>query len=203
MHIKKLIIASYSLLIVIMLITFGCGQKKAIDVTQSVVSVQSSTIEILKLKLGPISTFERTCARCHGPQGAFYGDEFAQLNDQELHKIIRQMMVGPAFLKPKSHEVNAMAAYHRALSAKEPFLCVTSYTPNEQTKTASLAGEATSGSKIEFSTKNKDMSISPNEQGIWSLAEMPPPPFKLIVILDEKSKEITIPKSQWTHSTNK
>jgi cytochrome c553 len=202
MHSQKLITFSYSLLIIIILVTLGCDEKETADVTQPVENVQADTIEIIEFKLGPVSTFERTCARCHGPQGAFYGDEFAKLNDEELHKIIRQMMVGPAFLKPKPHEVDAMAAYHRALATKEPFLCVTSYTKNEQANTAGLAGEAIPGSSIVFSSKNKDMSTSTNEEGTWSISDVPLTSFKLTVTSNEKSKEINIPKSQWTHATN-
>ncbi|MHC4265713.1 MAG: c-type cytochrome [Planctomycetota bacterium] len=203
MHSQKLTKISYLLLIVVMLVTLGCGRKGAKDVALDAEDEQVSMAEIKELKLVPVSTFERTCARCHGPQGAFYGDEFAKLNDAELRKIVKQMMVGPSFLKPKSYEVDAMTAYHRALTAKEPFLCVTSYAPNEQTKTAMLAGEATPESTIEFHSRGEQKLISPDEQGAWSITDAPLAPFKLIVILDDKNKEISIPGSQWTHSVNK
>jgi cytochrome c553 len=199
MHSQKLTKISYILLMVIMLLTLGCGQKDAKDVTLDAEDEQVNTVEIKELKLGPVSTFERTCARCHGPQGAFYGDEFAKLDDDELHKKVRQMMVGPSFLKPKSYEVDAMTSYHRALTAKEPFLCVTSYKPNAQGQTAMLTGEATLGSTIEFHSKSEQRSISADEQGAWSIAEAPIPPFKLVVKLSDKSRELNITESQWTH----
>jgi cytochrome c553 len=199
MHSQKLIKISYLLLTVIMLFAFSCRRKGAESVALEVEEEQVSAVEIKELKLAPVSTFERTCARCHGPQGAFYGDEFAKLNDQELRKIVKQMMVGPSFLKPKSYEVDAMTAYHRALTAKEPFLCVTSYAPNEQVKTAVLTGEATLGSTIEFHSKSEERSIEPDEQGVWSIADAPTPPFKLVVKLSDKSIELSITEGQWTH----
>jgi len=200
MRIQKLMSISCLLLTAFMFASSGCGQNKTKDDGQAIEVEKASNIEIVELKLGPVSTFERTCARCHGPQGAFYGDEFAKLNDGELHNKIRQMMVGPSFLKPKSHEVDAMTAYHRALTSKEPFLCVTSYVPNEQTNTASFFGETTPGSKIEFRSKNKEFSISPDEQGAWFISEAPTPPFKLVIKLSDKTREVNITESQWTHS---
>ncbi len=44
---------------------------------------------MVNLPLPPVSTFEEACARCHGPQGSFYGAEFAKLSDEELVQVTR------------------------------------------------------------------------------------------------------------------
>jgi cytochrome c553 len=200
MYIKKFIKTSYLILMLSMTINLGCSQNKTKDATPSVKNVKTDSIEILEFKLGPVSTFERTCARCHGPRGAFYGDEFAKLNDQELKKIVKQMMVGPSFLKPKAHEVEAMTAYHRALTAKEPFICITSYKINEETQTTTLSGEATQEAQIKIQSKDGVIELNSDEQGAWSSQQVQEIPFKLIVTGGEKTKELTLSQGQWTHS---
>ena len=77
-----------------------------------------------RLTLPPVRTFEEACARCHGPRGSFYGQEFARLRDPELTEYVDEMMRGPGMLHPTADDVLAMTAYHRALARKEPFIAV-------------------------------------------------------------------------------
>jgi hypothetical protein len=63
-----------------------------------------------------------------------------------------------------------------------------------------LSGEATPGSTVEVHAKSEKRSISPDEQGVWSIGDAPTLPFKLVVKLSDKSKELNINESQWTHS---
>lgn len=85
----------------------------------------SASAALVDLTLGPVTTFAARCARCHGPEGAFYGDHYHQLSSAQLHEKIGQMMVGPGGLHPTTVEVDAMAAYHQALRGGAPFLCIT------------------------------------------------------------------------------
>jgi hypothetical protein len=101
--------------------------------------VSQKEVHLVSLSLPPVSTFEKACARCHGSQGSFYGDEFANLRDQELIDVTREMMEGPAFLHPSDVDVRAMVAYHHALVAAEPFVVVTALLPAGFTPSLSLA----------------------------------------------------------------
>ena len=76
------------------------------------------------LTLPPVKTFAEACARCHGPEGSFYGEGFGGLEGEALHEIVEEMMVGPGALDPTQADVEAMVAYHRALAAGEPFVAV-------------------------------------------------------------------------------
>lgn len=74
--------------------------------------------------LPPVSTFADACARCHGDEGNNYGDEFAKIEREELHKITEDMMYGPAFLQPNEVDIEAMTSYQAAISKDEPFAIV-------------------------------------------------------------------------------
>lgn len=54
----------------------------------------SKEIEMVNLPLPPMSTFEEACTRCRGPQGSFYGAEFAKLSDEELVRVTHEKNSG-------------------------------------------------------------------------------------------------------------
>jgi len=92
----------------------------------------------------PIAYFQEKCARCHGPYGMFYGDEFGKsLNDAELRHIVHDMVFGAAQSSLSEAEVNVLTAYHRSLVQGSPFLVVTSAGPR-------ASGEASSGATLEI-----------------------------------------------------
>lgn len=98
--------------------------------------------ELVDLSLGPVTTFAAKCARCHGPEGAFYGDHYHQITDAQLRAKVEQMMTGPGGLRPTAIEIDAMAAYHHALRAAAPFLCITNAASFAHGSGVPLLGEA-------------------------------------------------------------
>jgi hypothetical protein len=100
---------------------------------------------------GPIATYDAACARCHGPNGSFYGPALGKgKTDAQLRQVIQEMAEGPSQLPPlPQRELDAQTAYHRALIKAEPFLAVTVRTPNK------IEGEATSGAAVTVTTGGK------------------------------------------------
>ena len=103
------------------------------------------------LSHGPIATYDAACARCHGPNGSFYGPTLGKgKTDAQLRQVIQEMAEGPAQLPPLPIiELDAQTAYHRAIIKAEPFIAVTSRTP------ARIEGEVTSGSTITVTVGGK------------------------------------------------
>ena len=157
-------------------------------------------VSFTKLDLPPVATFERACSPCHGPRGSFFGGTFGMLTEADLRKMVDAMMKGPGFLKPTAGETEAMIAYHRALAAEEPFLCVTRYRPAGGQGPAILAGEATPGAKVEHRTAGKAVPLSVEENGAWSVDDPDKPPFIFAARLGDKARTLRFPAEQWTHS---
>ncbi len=100
---------------------------------------------------GPIATYDTACARCHGPNGSFYGPTLGKgKTDAQLRQVIKEMAEGPSQLPPlPAVELEAQTAYHRALIKGEPFVALTL-----RTKTR-IEGEVTSGSTITVTQSGK------------------------------------------------
>ncbi len=105
------------------------------------------------VKYPPVSTFESSCARCHGPQGSFYGNTFGQLPDQELEKLISEMMNGPGGLNPNQADIAAMTAYNKALAQHKPFIFITS--ADTATDSINYSGESIPGTILSLTSKGE------------------------------------------------
>lgn len=94
------------------------------------------------LATGPISYFERHCARCHGPYGELYPRPFAAHTDEELARIVREMVTGPAQSSLPERELEALTDYHRSMAAAAPFIAITARVGSH------IAGEVTRGALV-------------------------------------------------------
>lgn len=82
--------------------------------------------EIRFLPFDPFQYFSRNCARCHGPGGSFYGDDFGRKHSAgELHEIVEEMAAGPGGFPLRGDSLEALVAYHRSLSQNSPFILIT------------------------------------------------------------------------------
>jgi hypothetical protein len=152
------------------------------------------------LRLGPVTTFERACARCHGSEGSFYGRDFARLTEADLRKYVLDMMEGPGQLDPSPAAVAAMVAYHRAIAAGEPFLCVTEYRPGGRV-TPTLAGEASPEASVQLVKGEREKRLVVSQEGRWVEPEPPRAPFVLRAKLRHAHSALNFPEQQWTHAT--
>ena len=94
------------------------------------------------LSTGTISYFEQHCARCHGPYGELYPRPFAAHTDEELARIVREMVTGPARSTLPERELDALTDYHRAMANSAPFIAITARVGSH------IAGEVTPGALV-------------------------------------------------------
>ncbi len=157
-------------------------------------------VHVVSLDLGPVTTFEQHCSRCHGSQGSFYGEEFARLDEKHLMEIVEEMMVGPSFLDPSEEEVAAMTAYHHALRDEEPFICVTGFERSGEDST--IRGEAGLGSDVTIKCSQMEYNIEPANDGSWQLSLHEALPCSITAVRDKKTTILRFPLEQWSHSEN-
>jgi len=114
-----------------------------------------------RLGFAPIDYFENHCARCHGPYGSFYGDEFAaSLDGDHLREVVKEMVFGAAQSSLEDAEIDLLTAYHRSMVAGEPFVVVTAGTPD-------LAGEVTPGATVMLVLESGEVAAQVDGHG-WS-----------------------------------
>ena len=147
---------------------------------------------------GPVRSFEKNCASCHGPQGSFYGEGFGSKTHADLKHMVEEMMYGPAFLRPEEYEVEAMTAYHHALDAGEPFICITRFDSTKQT----LSGEVILQDHFYMQLKNGEkQEISVNAAGLWETAMASG--GILVATNDSEITELNFRKHQWSNKHEK
>ncbi len=94
------------------------------------------------LTVGPITFFNESCARCHGSYGSNYGEALRRLGDDELTRIVGEMIVGPAMSDLSQPDTRAQVAYHRSLIDGRPFVAMTGR------DASSISGEVTPGAAV-------------------------------------------------------
>ena len=100
----------------------------------------------------PLEYFAAKCARCHGPFGSFYGEDFGRnRSDAALHKVVKEMAEGPAGAPLAGRELDAQVAFHRALLAKEPFVAWTGQSGGE------IAGEVSPDTTVSARVKGVEV----------------------------------------------
>jgi len=127
------------------LLVAGCSERTSPDpapIEPSPAVKQPPATAATPVGFGPIGYFENHCARCHGPYGSFYGDEFAaSLEGDHLREVVKEMVFGAAQSSLEDPEIDLLTAYHRSMVAGEPFVVVLEGTPE-------LAGEVTPGAAL-------------------------------------------------------
>lgn len=104
----------------------------------------------------PIAYFNQNCARCHGENGSFYEKDFApNKSDADLRAAIDEMAEGPAQMPLAPAELDAVAAWHRAIRDKKPFVIIVK---SEKTATGwQLSGEISPGATLQINDKNVEV----------------------------------------------
>ena len=97
------------------------------------------------LDFAPLSYYAGACARCHGDNGANYGDLLHNKSDAQLHEGIDMMAKGPGQSPLDEPQLAIVTAWHRALVEGKPFAHLAKIERGDKTL---LSGEATPGSKV-------------------------------------------------------
>jgi hypothetical protein len=146
----------------------------------------------------PVFTFRKYCSRCHGDEGKAYGKDFANMKDNELKKLIEDMMFGPASLTPKEIEIEAMTAYHKSLKDKKPFAVALNSKSFLNGKENSLIISASPESKIKTHPEN-NVKIVQGEDN-WKIFYDPTmiKKIEIIVTKNNVSSAFSFPDKLWT-----
>jgi hypothetical protein len=148
-------------------------------------------------KVGPVSYFDDHCARCHGPQGSFYGDDFGKnLNEEALRKVVYDMCRHQGDAPLDGVDLDAQIAYHRSMIAKEPFVAVT------KCEGGQLSGEVTE--KAVVTVKFRHSSVKAEVKGATWKATAPkgekPTDAVITAELDKRSATLPLSKASFSQS---
>lgn len=95
----------------------GAGGGEAVELTPAPAGL------VEPLARGPISYFQQRCAACHGAHGSQYLPGFASREGaRDLRTVVEEMAAGPAMSPVDGEDLEALTAFHRALSAGAPFV---------------------------------------------------------------------------------
>ena len=134
-------------------------------------------------EFAPMAYFNQNCARCHGENGSFYGDEFAKdKTDAQLHEVVQEMAQGPAQAPLSPAELDAVTALHRAWRDKKPFVAIVK---REKTDAGvQLSGEISPGATLEINGENVEVKGSQ-----WTIC-VPPGALKLRATKGQATTEL-------------
>lgn len=149
------------------------------------------------LPLGPLSRHDQACARCHGPQGMFHGERFRQLGPAELAAEIDRMWTQTALLPPAPAEQAAMLAYHRALQARRPFVCLTNAASFYAGRDSELRGEVTPDSTHRVLAGGRELPAALDGQR-FRVAECPRVPLSIRVRRGTVEVVLEAPANTWS-----
>ncbi len=147
---------------------------------------------------GPLSYFAAKCARCHGPFGSFYGDDFGgKLSDAKLRQVVREMAQGPARAPLGGTDLDALTAFHRALIARQPFVAWTG------ADAARLVGEATPDATVRVRFGGRETTVT-RDWVVWTAA-IPPGhvPAEAVVeaMLQDATTTLALSRQPFSHYT--
>uniref|UniRef100_UPI00286AA467 hypothetical protein n=1 Tax=Armatimonas sp. TaxID=1872638 RepID=UPI00286AA467 len=132
------------------------------------------------------------CARCHGPNGSFYGPDLGKgKTDSQLYKAVQNMADNQGQIELAPVEVEAQTAYHRAIIKREPFLAITGRTKTE------LRGEMTPKASVTVMIGGKPQKVR-TERFTWMASLTATGP--IVVIAKLKNAETRLDPDKATHS---
>lgn len=113
------------------------------------------------LKVAPLAYFTDHCQRCHGPEGAYYEDDFAKdQTDDQLREVLHRMADGPGGAPLVPADLDVQVAFHRALSEKRPFVA--------WTKAGDALGGETTADKLTATVAGQPVDVAVKD-GAWTL----------------------------------
>lgn len=95
------------------------------------------------LAVSPLEFFASHCSRCHGVYGSEYAKDFGKGKSfTDLRKTVAEMCKGPGEMPLEGSSLDALAAYHRSLADRQPFIALTAV------GATAISGDVTYGSDI-------------------------------------------------------
>lgn len=117
----------------------------------------------------PLDYFDANCARCHGPNGSFYGANFAKnlKDDAALRHVVQEMAEGPGNAPLSEADLEVLTDFHRSLRDGKPYLVLVSVQKSE--KCLVLRGEATPDATISLENGKEVLPVK-LEGHSWSVS---------------------------------
>lgn len=185
------------------------GRRFATTMPQAAVATNASTTAPAKNQaqatpiaheFEPLSYFASNCARCHGPNGSFYGATFGQkLTDQQLRDVVKAMADGPGNAPLSDADLAIEVAYHRSLIDKQPFIALTH--SERQNAGLVLKGEATPDASVKVMVGDKTIEAKTDYQN-WT-ATLPRnsqlPKVQIMAVKGGQKTTLDLSKSNYSH----
>lgn len=144
----------------------GCRHDATPPATQNV-AVAAPTAKAYALAFPAMTYYDQSCAKCHGPDGSFYGPTLGNnLTDAQLIAKCRAMEAGPASAPISERDNQAVVAYHRALIMRRPFVSLTQLTKGQ------WGGEASTDAKVTVHVAGQSI---PADSTDWNWVATVPP----------------------------
>lgn len=176
----------------------GCTRSSAPPSTEESVvhTTAASSSPPTPSGFGPLSYFQQACSRCHGPNGANYGDTFgADLSDTDLHQMVEDMAAGPGGKPLEGESLNAQVAFHRSLVDRHPFVIVTHFDQRN------LQGETIPGAMIQITVNGKsyDATVSGHRWTIQFPPDIQLSQIQVSATRQDKKTEIDLSRQTYSH----
>jgi len=110
-----------------------------------------------------VETYERKCSSCHGKEGSMLAKDFEKkyASSGELREVVESM---PGAIGMRSDELDAMLAYMRAVSRREPFVVWTGRQGD------ALVGEvAPAAATVEARAKREKLRVERPQPNQWRI----------------------------------
>ncbi len=157
------VIALPVLLIALPLLSRGSRERKYLPLQAPAADGIKPSLKALDF--APLSYYAQKCARCHGDNGANYGDILQNKTDAQLHAGIGMMAHGPGQAPLDEPQLQVMTAWHRALVEVKPFVHLMKIERGDKT---TLSGEATPEAKVVL--KSGDQTFEATRDGVnWKI----------------------------------
>jgi hypothetical protein len=139
--------------------------------------------------------YDQSCARCHGPQGSFYGSSLGRdLDDKGLIKVCFDMAQGPAQAPISESDNLTETAFHRSLIMHSPYLSIT------RIDGAKWSGEVMPDAKIAIAVAGKAIDAEVTD---WNWSVVVPTntkPEDVVITATLAGKTTTIAPATATYS---
>jgi len=140
--------------------------RRAISLAGLGIALASVALSIGSVRPAPIKvveTYERKCSSCHGKEGTMLDKDFEKkyASPSELREVVESM---PGAIGMRSDELDAMMAYMRAISRREPFVVWT------ERRSDALIGEVSPATaKVEARAKREKLRVERPQSSQWRI----------------------------------
>ncbi|MEI8195076.1 MAG: hypothetical protein WCI73_04125 [Phycisphaerae bacterium] len=145
---------------------------------------------------GATTYFAQHCARCHGPEGQFWGERYGRnLPPPQLVEKIRMMAAGPGQAPVTDPQLATLTTFLQTIVARQPYAEVV--TVNAQGADVTITGEAANDVTIQVEAGGKKYPVEVIDN-VWTMHLTGVPTNTIRVIATKAKMEVM---SHWLIET--